>query len=414
MPEGNVAYVCTKSDDVSLDEVVRDNSLPASTTRAEAAQIRNGKVKDAVRSMYPVNVYTVSARDFARCAGRESSIPETFLNMEKTEVPALVGEMINNLLARKARQRIQLATALEAKLHVMESRLKERPGADFDGAVLQNEFRAMLSQLESRMKICSERCQRDLSERRQQLSTFASDAAAEGKRTLPSQAQHYGSATNLHWRRHKSLIDNDGEWAGMDIAKDVTAPVMRTLDRHWISNFNAIPNVAVSLRSQICAEVETLIKDFVGKLSAWPDLQEHAAGIGRAMAGGVSSMLEEEVEDFDEFLQERRKGYAEDVREAARGQLAVRLHDAKQYFGTGSFQQRKSSVTTNLPKMDLKASVKQPSERIKLVVDQFGRVSRNMTSATCSQVPVSGMGRKSAPRRSATQSRRFARRCSPS
>jgi len=386
LPKGSVAYACTKSDDVSLDEVVRDNALPANTTRADAAKVRNNKVKEQVNAMYPVNVYTVSARDFARCVGRESSSPETFLNMESTEVPALVADVVNSVLARKARHRVQLITALEAKLNVMESQLRECPGADFEVTVLQNDFRSMLSQLDSALKVCSEGCQRDLSARRQELTTFAKDAAAEGKRSLSSQAQHYGNGTGLHWRRHKSLIDNDGEWAGIDIPKDVTAPVMRSLDRHWISNFNAIPNVAVSLQSQICTRVEGFVNDFAGRLSAWPELQEHATSIGAAMVGGVSSMLEEEVEDFEGFLHERRKGYAEDVKQSAKDQLCRHLSPAKRHCGTGSFQLRKASVTSHLPKVDLKASVAKPSERIKVVNEHFGRTSRSMTSATCAQV----------------------------
>ena len=40
-----------------------------------------------------------------------------------------------------------------------------------------------------------------------------------GGRNLSSQAQHYGSATTLHWKRHKSLVDHDGKWDGIDIAK---------------------------------------------------------------------------------------------------------------------------------------------------------------------------------------------------
>mmetsp|Transcript_144006 Transcript_144006/g.460297 ORF Transcript_144006/g.460297 Transcript_144006/m.460297 type:complete len:621 (+) Transcript_144006:342-2204(+) len=385
LPEGSCAYVCTKSDDVSLDEVVRDNNLPSTTSRAEAARVRNNKVKEQVRSMCPVNVYTVSARDFARCMGRDSSTPETFLNTDSTEVPTLIAEMVNQVLARKVRQRTQLVTALEAKLQVMESQLRERPGADFNAAALQVDLRMMVSKLEAQLKICSERSQRDLSERRQQLTVCARDAAAEGKRNLSSQAQHYGSATTLHWRRHKSLVDHDGKWDAIDIAEDVTALVLRTLDRHWIVHFNAIPNVGLDLNAQICAEVEGLVRDFVGRLSAWPELKEHAAGIGRAMAAGVSSMLEEEVEDFEAFLQERRIGYAEDVKEAARGQLAVHLYDAKGYAGTGSFQQRKASVTSHLPKVDLRASVAKPSERIKLVADHFGRASRKMIASTLSQ-----------------------------
>ena len=235
-------------------------------------------------------------------------------------------------------------------------------------------------------KMCSERCQKDLSSRRQELTAFARDAAVEGKRSLASQAHHYGSGTSLHWRRHKSLVDNDGEWKDSDIPKDVTAPVMRSLDRHWIVNFNAIPDVASELQSQICTSVEGFVNDFAGRLSAWPELQEHAASIGAAMVGGVSSMLEEEVEDFDTFMQEKRKGYAEDVKQSAKNQISERLEPAKRHWGTGSFELRKASVTSHLPKVDLKASVAKPSERIKQVSERFGRTSRSMTSATCAQV----------------------------
>lgn len=225
-----------------------------------------------------------------------------------------------------------------------------------------------------------------LSTRRQELTTSAKDAAAEGKRGLSSQALHYGNKTDLHWRRHQSLIENDGEWKGIDIPYDVTRPVTRSLDRHWIVNFNAIPDVAVSLRLQIRDKVEAFVKEFSGHFSARPDLREHAASIGAAMAGGVDSMLEAEVEDFQTFLQERRKGYAEDVKESTKKQISRHLAAASLHSGPGSFQRRKADVTRDLPKVDLKASVSKPSERIKLVSDQFSRTSRSMTASTCAQV----------------------------
>jgi hypothetical protein len=47
------------------------------------------------------------------------------------------------------------------------------------------------------------------------------------------------------------------------MAKDVTATVLRTLDRHSILHFNAVPNVGLDLNAQICAEVEGLVRGLV-------------------------------------------------------------------------------------------------------------------------------------------------------
>jgi len=48
------------------------------------------------------------------------------------------------------------------------------------------------------------------------ITSSARNGAAESKQNLRSQAQHYGRRTDLHWRRHKKLIDTDGQWLDME------------------------------------------------------------------------------------------------------------------------------------------------------------------------------------------------------
>ena len=76
LPPDSAAYVCTKADDVSPEEVRRDHKLSAKTTRLECALKRNDVVKKRMHESYPhIPVYCVSARDYSRLIGFEHSYP---------------------------------------------------------------------------------------------------------------------------------------------------------------------------------------------------------------------------------------------------------------------------------------------------------------------------------------------------
>ena len=54
-------------------------------------------------------------------------------------------------------------------------------------------------------------------------------------RCLPRhwETTYYGVNTGLHWRRNKALIDNDGVWLDMNVPKDVSAPIIDSVDHFW-------------------------------------------------------------------------------------------------------------------------------------------------------------------------------------
>ena len=61
------------------------------------------------------------------------------------------------------------------------------------------------------------------------------DSVTAGKQHLGSKAHHYhGNGTDLHWRRHKAVVDHDGCWQDTDIPSDVRAPVIEGIDVPWI------------------------------------------------------------------------------------------------------------------------------------------------------------------------------------
>lgn len=381
LPEGSTAYVCTKSDDVSKDELIRDHGLAPSTTRSGAARVRNEKVKARLQADHPVKVYTVSARDYSRCVGLEDAIPETFLDEDSTEIPHLRAGIVDAVLQRELRDRMLLLEALEANLSIMVSQLTERPNADCNGAALRADFDALHAAFVSEIEASArEHCQRLTSES-QRLQLEARRAARDGVRCLGSKAAHYGSGTRLHWARHKALIDRDGEWQGMDISADITRPVVNGIDEHFTSAFNATPRVAEDLKKKLLESANKFVLEFSERLTrvnfgTGPAM--HVKDIGASQIKGIAVAISEDIEVFSEKVRSWRRGYAEDLDEAVRTQMPTVLAPAKRFAGTGSFVLRKGKVTEQVAKIELDSTVDAPTTRMKRVLELFSNVSTEM------------------------------------
>ena len=95
-------------------------------------------------------------------------------------------------------------------------------------------------------------------------------AARDSERTLSSKAQYYGDQANFHWRRHKALVDHDGEWLHVDIPGEVSRPIIQCIDQSWGSDFGSITSKSQELKAQFIAHVEHFVGAFVTKLDKWP------------------------------------------------------------------------------------------------------------------------------------------------
>eukprot|EP00747_Dinoflagellata_sp_TGD_P037871 gnl/TRDRNA2_/TRDRNA2_139336_c0_seq1.p1 gnl/TRDRNA2_/TRDRNA2_139336_c0~~gnl/TRDRNA2_/TRDRNA2_139336_c0_seq1.p1 ORF type:complete len:294 (-),score=43.58 gnl/TRDRNA2_/TRDRNA2_139336_c0_seq1:27-908(-) len=240
----------------------------------------------------------------------------------------------------------------------------------------------MLKLLRSKLKTCSERCQRELSSLGKDLESTAKIAVRDGQRTLPSKAAYYGLRTTLHWRRHKSLVDRNGVWQHMDIPCEISNPVINGIDSCWASVFNKIPERAQELRQEFVKEVEAFVNDFAVKFRQWPELQQHAMSIGMSMTRGGNVKLGEQLIEFDKAVRHQRRGYAEDVITTVQDELAAKLHSAKLCSGTGSFAERKQRVTASMPRMNLNGIANAPQTRMTAVLRNFSTASRQMVLQT--------------------------------
>ena len=99
MPSDNVAYVVTKCDDVSADEIRRDHGMRRGSC-SKAAEKRNELIKKQL-SAKSVQVFTVSSRDYARCIGLEDGVPAAFLTEEATQIPAVRKHIVDSMKSRK-------------------------------------------------------------------------------------------------------------------------------------------------------------------------------------------------------------------------------------------------------------------------------------------------------------------------
>jgi len=389
-PRGRVAYICTKADDIAKDEVIRDNPgrLTRTSSRLDAARVRNEKVKAEVQSKHDVKVFTVSARDFARCVGREGREPETCTTVASTEVPQLLSTIVNQLMSEFVKERFANFKALSAQVKLMEAQLRERPDAELDPSVLEKRFAELLQQLESKLERYSARAQSQMASQSRRLEASVAAAAVEGQRQVPAAAARLGTGTPLHWNTHKAWVVRDGDWPerGMNMAKDVSAEVMSNLDSEWVDIFNAAPDIASELQRDLCTAVQAVINEFGETLEEWPGLQEHASVLGSTVSATVQSHLDLNVKNFDTFVQECRKGYGEEVIEDTQSQLPPLLQPAKFFAGTGSVKLRKESVTTNLKNVNLTSSVEKPKARCQRVSDHFRTVARQMTAVCMSEV----------------------------
>lgn len=97
---GSAAYVATKCDDISKEEVVRDHGMRQHASKASAAQKRNELVKERMKGRQ-VPVFAVSARDYSRCIGLEGTFPDTFMSEADTEVPQLRQHVVDTMKERR-------------------------------------------------------------------------------------------------------------------------------------------------------------------------------------------------------------------------------------------------------------------------------------------------------------------------
>lgn len=218
------------------------------------------------------------------------------------------------------------------------------------------------------------------------LTSAAESAARDGKGNLRSKARHYGVGTTLHWRRHKALIDNDGQWYGMDVSKDVSQPVIDRVDGLWVKNFNEMPSAMQSLKVQFAHSIQEFVNSFASKLGQWPDLKDYATSIGTAQAKCIHASLGEQLALLDGSLSDHRGGYAEEVVDIVKAEVTQRLRGAQGYCGTGSFSLRKESVTQNLPCVSLDATADAPRRRMQAISEQLSQTSRAMVADSCAMI----------------------------
>lgn len=252
--------------------------------------------------------------------------------------------------------------------------------ARYNSQELKITFEKMLrSMFEVRLKGHAEKLQAELASQKQGLNTAAKSAVAESAQSLGNKAHYYGTGYCGHWARHKAIVVRDGEWAGVDIAGDLSKPVIAGLDDHWTCVFDNLPKQAEKLKKICEKEGRHFVEQFVPKLEEWPEVCDHARTLGKVMAQGIGVQLSDDVKRFEESLLEQRAGYAENVAAKVKEELSGHLRDAKySYAGAGSFMGRKDSVTRNMTCMDLQDSVTLPKQRVKEAIDKFGLLTKEM------------------------------------
>ena len=87
-------------------------------------------------------------------------------------------------------------------------------------------------------------------------------------RCLPRhwEATYYGVNTGLHWRRNKALIDNDGVWLDMNVPKDVSAPIIDSVDHFWCTD-----RLAVYFESagSCLSDDDAVVVELLHSIAAW-------------------------------------------------------------------------------------------------------------------------------------------------
>jgi len=219
-----------------------------------------------------------------------------------------------------------------------------------------------------------------------QLKKRLQSAVQSSERTLGSKARHYGENTDLHWRRHKALVDHNGEWLHMDIPGEVSQPIIESIDMSWGDDFDTIASSADQLKEQFVEQVGFFVHAFAMRLAEWPALKDHGLALGTATKNNLAMLLNEEVSEFRQFVRKTRGGCAEAVQEKVQVKVASSLSPAKYFSGPGSFHLRKQSVTCNLPRMELEATVKSPKEKLEKVLEELARVTRSLTTKSCQSI----------------------------
>lgn len=380
MPSDNVAYVVTKCDDVSADEIRRDHGMRRGSC-SKAAEKRNELIKKQL-SAKSVQVFTVSSRDYARCIGLEDGVPAAFLTEEATQIPAVRKHIVDSMKSRKIKAQQELLETFEWQLRTMQAQTQPLQVAQYNGPQIYTLFEELLRDFTPRLKGHAQKLHDELQSKSNDLKNAAKTGIQESQSRLGSKAHHYGVGYHGHWARHKALIVRDGQWAGMDIPQEVSEPVVSGIDQHW-DVFNIMPKKAANFRTFSQKETRHFVEAFAGRLAPWPELCEHVRQLGPLAVQGIGHRLTAVVGNLDAFLLEKRAGYAEEVQAEVKRELSTHLYDAKHnYSGTGSVKRRKQSVTDSIPRVDLRHSAASPQQRVADAMEHFQLLLEEMMNKT--------------------------------
>lgn len=369
MPSENVAYVVTKCDDVSADEIRRDHGLRRGSN-SKAAEKRNDHIKTQL-SAKSVQVFTVSSRDYARCVGLEDGVPAAFLTEEATEIPKVRKHIVDSMKFRKIKVQKELLETFEWQLRTMTAQTQPLDVAQYKGPQIYAIFEELLKEFLLKLAGNAKKLGDEALSKSNQLKKAAKNGIQESQSRLGSKAYHYGVGWHGHWATHKAMIVRDGQWGGVDIPQEVSEPVVSGIDQHW-DLFNLMPKKASSFRTSSQKEARQFIEMFAGRLAPWPELCEHVRQLGPLAVQGIGHRLTAVVGDLETFLLEKRAGYAEDVQAEVKKELSNHLHDAKHnYRGTGSVALCKRSVTESIPLVNLRDSAAPPQQRVADALEHF-------------------------------------------
>eukprot|EP00929_Paragymnodinium_shiwhaense_P022243 TRINITY_DN14256_c0_g1_i1.p1 TRINITY_DN14256_c0_g1~~TRINITY_DN14256_c0_g1_i1.p1 ORF type:complete len:848 (+),score=230.34 TRINITY_DN14256_c0_g1_i1:51-2594(+) len=392
LPAGSAFYACTKADDVAEAEVIGSQGLAQGTSRMDAALARNSKVKSDVYAAVPglrehKRVYTVSAKDMQTHMGDSAAVAvaPVFSSAEATEIPQLAVDIQDCLRLQRAKEQLQIMDRIDATIHIMDSQLTERPDNVFDAKKCESELARSVVALQDKLKNTAKEFNRASSSMAADLHKATASAAETGVCHLPCKSRLWGSGTSLHWRRHKSVIDHDGSWQGMDMSVDLSHPVVQELDGHWVDSFEKLPRDLVAAQARILDETRLCMHEFAGTFSFVAEVRDHVLRLGNSQMGGIKARLAQLAHQSSQALLEQRRGYAEDVGERIKGQLSEALQPAKACSGPGSFMERKSAVTRDVAALDLPASVQTVGQRVDRAHEAFKQCVEKMVEESGKQ-----------------------------
>jgi len=381
LPLEQVAYTVTKCDDISAEEIRRDHGMQHCSC-SKAAEKRSQNIKNALANR-KVAVFTVSSRDYARCIGLEDGFPSAFRNDEATQIPKLRRHIVDLAKTRQIKAKRDLLDTLDWQIRTMSAQTVELSKLQYNGAEVYEIFEEVLKAFSHDLEGQGKKIQEDLGSKGAKLKKAAAKGIQESECRLGSKAHRYGEGWCGHWATHKALIVRDGQWGCTDIPQELSQPVIEGIDEHW-NLFDVMPKKAATFRQGSQKRARRFVEDFAARVGQWPELCDHVRQLGALAVQGIGHRLGESGTSLEEYLLEKRAGYAEDVQEKVKAQLAVTLHDAKtSYSGTGSVILRKRSVTRNMPRTDLRRSAESPQERVEEAMEKFQLLIQEMKNKSC-------------------------------